>query len=327
MDASLLRRMRGSTTLKGVARLGLVGRGVFYLVLTALAVSLLVEPHRSGPQANANGALSEVTKQPVGVLLTAVAAIGFVAFGALRLAGAATDDRQGRLRRLSTAGQGLVYLGLAATTTLFLLGQRATGSEQQQRRTTGSVLSLPGGRLLVAAAGVTVIAACCWQLTVAVKGHFADTLHTEQMGARLRGLFGLTARTGIPARALAFAPVGVFLTIAAVRSDPRRANGLDALLLDWPGPTGAGWPWHSWPPGSPSSPPTPSSRPVTGRSHQVPKRRPARDVDRAVISDGKPWAYAIAQQTPVRSAKQPEWPNGSRAGQLTTRYAPALDWG
>jgi len=44
--------------------------------------------------------------------------------------------------------------------------------------------------------------------------------------------FGLTARTGIPARALAFAPVGVFLTIAAVRSDPRRANGLDALLLE-----------------------------------------------------------------------------------------------
>jgi len=63
VDASLLRRMRGSTALKGVARLGLVGRGVFYLVLTALAVSLLVEPHRSGPQANANGALRKLSSR------------------------------------------------------------------------------------------------------------------------------------------------------------------------------------------------------------------------------------------------------------------------
>lgn len=238
MDASPLRRLRGSSALKYAARAGLVGRGVFYLLLAALTISLLVQPRGSGPQTNANGALSEVAAQPVGRLLLMAAAFGFAAFGVVRLTGAATDDRQGVLRRISTAGQGLAYLGMAATTTLFVLGRRATGSEQQQRRTTDSVLDLPGGRLMVGAVGMTILAVCCWQIVVAVKGHFADTLHTEQMSPRVRLATRVTARIGIPVRAVAVAPVGVFLILAAVRSDPGKSRGLDSLLL---GLTPSGW--------------------------------------------------------------------------------------
>jgi len=229
---SLLRRLRGSSALKMAARGGLVGRGVFYLLLAALAASLLLGPPRPGRQANANGALAEVATSLAGVLLLAGAAVGFAAFGLVRLAGACSDDREGRLRRLSTAGQGVVYLGFAVVTVSFLLGRHATGSEQQQRRTAGAVLGLPGGRVLVVAAGLVMLAVCCWQLTVAVRGHFEDTLHTEQMRPALRRLTRLTARIGIPARALAFAPVGVFLIIAGARSDPHEAKGLDALLLE-----------------------------------------------------------------------------------------------
>jgi hypothetical protein len=52
------------------------------------------------------------------------------------------------------------------------------------------------------------------------------------MGPRTRRVTKITARIGIPARALAVAPVGLFLLVAAVRSDPEQAKGLDALLLE-----------------------------------------------------------------------------------------------
>ncbi len=42
----------------------------------------------------------------------------------------------------------------------------------------------------------------------------------------------LTARIGIPARALAVVPVGVFLIVAAAQADPAQARGLDAMLLE-----------------------------------------------------------------------------------------------
>ncbi len=216
---------------RGVARLGLVARAVFYLLLAGLAVNLLLGA-RGGEQTNANGALSQVAAAPVGLALLAGAALGFAVFGVVRVAAAVRDHRLGRLRRTSTAGQGLLYVAMAAGTAAFVLGSRSTGSEQQQRDTATRLIALPFGRVLLAAAGVVVLAMCAWQVVVAVRGHFADSLSDERMGEGARRATLLTARIGIPARAAAVAPVGVFLVVAALRADPREAKGLDALLLE-----------------------------------------------------------------------------------------------
>ena len=203
---------------------------MFYVVLATLTAMLLLPRSSTAPQTNANGVLTEVGKSRLGVLLLVAAALAFVAFGLIRLAGALTDERHGWLRRLGTAGQAVVYLGMAIVVGSFLLGQRSAGSEQQQRRSADAVLALPGGRWLLAAAGVAILAVCAWQFTVAAKGHFADALHLEQMGRDARTLTILTARVGIPARALAFLPVGVLLLVGAARAEPNQVKGLDALL-------------------------------------------------------------------------------------------------
>jgi hypothetical protein len=219
---------------RGVARLGLVARAGFYLLLAGLAVNLLVGvgAGQGDGQANANGALTQVAQAPVGFALLVGAALGFAVFGVVRIVGAVRDHRHGRLRRLSTSGQGVLYLGMAGATTAFLLGSRATGSEQQQRSTAAKVIGLPFGRVLLAAVGLVVLGMCVWQVVVAVRGHYADSLKHEEMGERARRVTKVTARIGIPARALAVAPVGLFLLVAAARADPEQAKGLDALLLD-----------------------------------------------------------------------------------------------
>jgi len=248
------RAARPPRAVRGLARLGLVARAGFYLLLAGLAVNLLVGVNagqgggqaggqgagrvggqlggQGAGQANANGALTQVAHAPVGFGLLAGAALGFAVFGVVRVAGAVADRRHGRLRRVSTAGQGLVYLAMAAATTSFLLGSGATGSEQQQRSTAAAVIGLPFGRVLLAVVGLVVLGMCGWQVVVAVRGHFADSLKRDEMGRRTRRLTTLTARIGIPARALAVAPVGLFLLVAAVRSDPEQAKGLDSLLLE-----------------------------------------------------------------------------------------------
>ena len=234
----VLRRLRGSATLQALARLGLVSRGVFFLLLAALAARLAAGTGSGASQSNANGALREVAMTGGGVVLLVVAAVGFASFAVIRLAASVTDERESRLRRLSTAGQALVYLAFAVVTLRFVLGARDSGSEQGQREAARSVLALPAGRLLLAGAGVGVLAACGWQLTVAVRGHFADTLRTEQLSRTAERAVSIVARTAIPARAVSLAPIGVFLVLAAVRSDAADAQGPDGLLRDL---TGSGW--------------------------------------------------------------------------------------
>ena len=228
----VLRRLRDSTALRSAARVGLVGRAVLYLVLAGLTVNLLVGASAADGSASTNGALRTVSQTPAGAVLLAAAAVGFGAYGLARLVGAATDGGRGSLRRLSTAGQGTGYLLIAWVTTSFLLGRREAASEEQREETAGLVLGLPGGQVLVAAAGLVVLGVCLWQLTVASGGQFADTLRTEQMSKPVHMVVRLVARVGIAARAVAYAPVGVFLVLAGMRSDPDKATSLDTVLLE-----------------------------------------------------------------------------------------------
>jgi hypothetical protein len=222
---------RRSRSLRLGARLGLLARGVFYLLLAYLAAATAgrSDPPGAG-QANANGALTAVAATPLGVVALAGAAVGFAAFGLVRLAGAYGDRTNGRLRRLTTVGQAAFYLAMALVTASFLLGRRETGSNEQQQSTTVALITHPAGRLALAAAGVAVAGVTGWQLWLALRGGFADSLRTREMGERLRTATIVVGALGIAARALAVLPVGVLLVVAAALADPDRARGLDQLL-------------------------------------------------------------------------------------------------
>lgn len=212
-----------------VARFGLVARGCFYLLLAGLVLNLAAEGP-TGPQTNANGALSTVASNVVGELAIIAVAVGFLAFGIARLWGAWTDRKASGWHRIATACQGAFYVVLMWIPLSYALGNHSTGSNQSQHHETGDLLRLPAGREIVAALGVVVIAMCANQIRTALTAEYADGLDLRASPRWVGGLVRGAALVGIPARALVFVPVGVFLIVAACEADPAHADGLDQIL-------------------------------------------------------------------------------------------------
>lgn len=221
-----------------LGRIGLGGRTAFYAILMALTVRIALLGGGGGHQADANGALTLVSRPLLGKVAIAGVALGFVLFGVGRLIGAATDGRTSVVRRLMTALQGLFYLALAYVPASFLSGNRQTGSQQQQQKTTAELLNLPAGRWLVAALGALVIVVCAVQIGGAWNRNFRDGLKLTRAPRWVKRIVDVAGEIGITARALVFLPVGGFLILAAVRSDPGHSLGTDGELLRL-----AGHPW------------------------------------------------------------------------------------
>ena len=242
-------RIRGERSVRRSARLGYVARGVFYAVLAYLVcrvAALRGAPAQhaqqraqqgsgaqgtGGHQANAGGALSLLAHTTMGMAALALAAAGFLLLGVVRLRAAWSDSRSPRLRRLSVAGQGGLYLVLGTVPISFLTGHRATGSEGQQHRTTRELLGWPGGPALVVAVGVGVLAVCAWQIRGVLRQDFTDGLDLTRAPRVVQRTARAAGSVGIAGRALLFVPIGIFFIAAGISYDPRDARGLDAELL------------------------------------------------------------------------------------------------
>jgi hypothetical protein len=227
-------RARRSDVLQRTARLGLVARGIFYLLLAGLSARLAFAG--GGQQADANGALGTVVAQPLGKVGVAAAAGGLLAFAMARLiaavAAALKRDRDGWWPAVRAAGETVAYAAIAAFTISFLLGNHSGGSEQSHRSMTAKLLEAPAGRYAIAAIGVAIVAFYGYQAWVALTQEFESGLDEHRMPRWLRKTATIAGTAGIAARVIAFAPIGVFLLVAAVTYDPNKAKGLDGMLRD-----------------------------------------------------------------------------------------------
>ena len=212
-----------------VARVGLATRSAFYLILVYLVIQLAVDGG-GGKQANAHGALSTIASNPPGRGAIAATAVGLLAFGSIRLWDAIRSRRAPWRNRIALTLQGLFYVAVTWVPLSYALGHRSAGSEQQQHQTVRSLLQLPGGRAIVFGSGLVLIGVCVRQMWRGLDQDFTKGMKTRGSPRWIRRLIHLTGTAGIPARAMVFAPIGIFLMIAAVQSNPRRADGLDAEL-------------------------------------------------------------------------------------------------
>lgn len=226
---STARDVEDSDAVHGLARLGLAARGLVWLVIGLLALSVLLG---GSEQIDQGGALREVADKPFGTVLLVVLAVGFFGHALWRLLSAAVghSDEDGAKRWLKRAGsllRGLVYASLGVAVVRFLT---AGASSDKTKSVTADVMAATGGRWLVGLGGLVAIGIGIAMAVRGVRQDHADKLESWRMPAGLRRPAVRIGVVGQIGRGAVFTLIGAFLLRAAWLFDPEQAKGLDAAL-------------------------------------------------------------------------------------------------
>src|SRR5215472_10849999 len=128
------RRASDSPAARALARAGLTARGVLYILIGWGAV-LVAFGQSSGSQANQQGALELLAKQPYGTVSLLLLGIGFAGYALWRLSEAAfgvTGDGHGAGARLKSLVRAVIYSFFAYLT--FKIAVGASGGSQARRQ-------------------------------------------------------------------------------------------------------------------------------------------------------------------------------------------------
>ncbi|HEY8305412.1 MAG TPA: DUF1206 domain-containing protein [Lapillicoccus sp.] len=208
--------------LENAARLGYAINGVVHLLIAWLA--LQVAWGGGGGSADQSGAMQTLAGNDIGRVLLWVAVLGFLGLGLWQV----TEVIVGRGEtsdRLKAAAKAVVYLFL--TFSFFSYARSGTGSSSKDQSVdfTSALMDKPLGRILVGAVGVAVLGVGLYHVYKGYKKKFLEDLreHPGRWVVRA-GQFGYIAR------GVAFSLVGVLFLLAALRTQPGEATGLDGAL-------------------------------------------------------------------------------------------------
>nr|WP_153426712.1 DUF1206 domain-containing protein [Streptomyces alkaliphilus] len=211
----------------------MVAQGVIHGVVGLLALQVAFGAG-GDQQADQQGALQELSAQPLGSALIWAVGCGMAALGLWRLTeaviGVAGPDGGKPTKRLGAAGGCVTCAVISFSVLSFAMGAGGgESSDEQSRDMTARALGLPAGPWWVGVAGVAVIAVGGWFVVRAVRMTHREHLRAD-VSRGARHLVDVLAVGGGAARGLVFATVGIFVIRAAVRFDPDEAKGLDEAL-------------------------------------------------------------------------------------------------
>lgn len=124
--------------MEGAGRLGLIAKGVSFLLVAALAIQVTVGA--GGKPADRQGALDAIADEPFGWIPLVLLALGFAGYALWRFAQAFADrdregsDATGLAKRASDLVKGVLYAGFAVLAVMIVAGSDSGGSEEAQRR-------------------------------------------------------------------------------------------------------------------------------------------------------------------------------------------------
>ena len=222
----------------GVARAGLVAKGVSYALVGVLAVAVAVG--HGGKATSRSGALASVADEPWGKVALTLLALGFAAHALWRFvqAVAEREDHGGKAERLakkwgrrgSCLGSGFIYAGLTFLTIRLLAGSNAQESQNEKaRQTTATVFDWPAGRWIVALAGLAILGFGLGNAYAGLTKKFEDDWRGGMSSAE-RTWGSRAGVVGHIARGLVFCLIGIFMITAAYDYNPQDAIGFDGAL-------------------------------------------------------------------------------------------------
>jgi hypothetical protein len=225
------RRASDSPAARALARAGLTARGVIYILIGWVAI--LVALGQSSRQADQQGALQLLARQPYGLVSLWLLGIGFAAYALWRLSEAAfgvTGEGNGAGPRLKSLARAVIYAGFAYLTFQVISGSAGSQTKKQQDLT-AKVMHHSGGRWLVGLVGLIIVIAGLTLVFEGIRRKFMKFLETSRMSPRTRRIVERLGVTGTIARGVVFALAGVLVVEAAVTYKPAKAGGIDKALL------------------------------------------------------------------------------------------------
>lgn len=234
------RRIADSRWFETTARAGFVGSGIVHLLVGYLVV-LLGIGSASGEETDQSGALQQLAAVPGGIVLLWVVAVGTAAL-ALRLAveavvGGRSDSTRAWAARAKDAGKAVVYGVVSYTAVTFALGA-GKSSSGSSRGAAAQALATPGGVFVLVAAGVVAIAIGVGLVVTGVRRSFRKQL--VPLPSTIDRPVTVLAVVGYVGKGIAVVVVGVLIVVAAFRSDPSQATGLDGAFQAIHGMPGGG---------------------------------------------------------------------------------------
>lgn len=212
------------------ARAGFAVSGLLHVLVGIIAVRLAFGDSKDAEQ---SGAMAQLAAQPAGYALVWIGSAACLALGLWQISEVFFGYRRAPARtklgkKLSAAGQGIVFLALALGFGSFALGNRKDSSESTSDATAG-IMSMPFGPalLLLIGAGIAVTG-----IVFAARGilkSFAKQLSLPASKA-LRQATVVLGVLGYVAKGVALFLVGLLVIVATVQADPEESTGLDGAL-------------------------------------------------------------------------------------------------
>ncbi|QFT83790.1 hypothetical protein FIU88_02275 [Halomonas sp. THAF12] len=213
---------------------GYAAKGIVYLLVGGLA--FLAAVGLGGDNVGTKEALFGLARQPLGDLMIIALGAGLAAYAAWRLLQAVLDTEdaghgpKGLVTRLGFVISSLIHASLSVYC-LDLLRDvaEASGSDTASDRT-AQVMSHQGGLYVIFAVGLVFIAIGLRQLWRAIRQSYLKNWYRQDLGPLQQRLADIITCWGLSARGLVFQVIGLFLCLAAWRTDPSEAQGLGGAL-------------------------------------------------------------------------------------------------
>jgi hypothetical protein len=213
------------------ARGGYVMSGLLHLIIGYLAIRIALGSGRG--DADPSGALAAVASQRGGdvVLWVAAAAFGFMALWRLveTALGRSTEPKtQSALAeasdRFKALGLAAVYLAFASSAFGFARGA-GKSSARENSTMSARLMHTTAGTAALVAAGLIIVVVGAYHVHKGATKSFLDDLT-----GRSSVLVTRLGVVGYVAKGLTIAVAGVLVIVAASRSEPEKATGLDGAL-------------------------------------------------------------------------------------------------